>query len=111
VPTKTFDAAALLQHVEHAQGERVKLADIARPVGWDATSQSRALAEGLLEAERLGGQGNPYGITRDDAMRLLLAAVLAVAAGVAIAAMLRGLRDLGVTGDSAAEVLHRVVQT
>jgi hypothetical protein len=112
MPTNTFDAASILRDIERAdQAEAVRLADLSRRIGWDKSSQSHAVHEGLLEAFRLGGQGNAYGITRDDAMNLLLAAVLAVAAGVAIASMLRGLKSAGVTGQLAADVLHATVPT
>ena len=111
MPSNTFDAAAILRDLEQADAERVPLVKIARPIGWDASSQSHAIAEGLLDARRLGGRGNPYGITRDDAITLLLAAVLAVAAGIAIAAALRGLKGAGVTGQLAADVLRATVPT
>jgi hypothetical protein len=111
MPTTTLAAAAILRDLEQAEAERIKLADLSRRIGWDKASQSHAVTEGLLDARRLGGPGNPYGITRDDAITLLLAALLAVAAGVAIAAMLRGLKAQGVTGDLAAEVLHATVRT
>jgi hypothetical protein len=109
--TDAIDAAAILRDIEQAEAERVRLADLSRRIGWDKSLQSRALAEGLLEAERSPGRGHPYTITRDDAVTLLLAAVLAFAAGVAIASMLRGLKAQGVTGDLAADVLRTTSPT
>ena len=111
MPSNTIDAAAILRDIDQAEAERIKLADLSRAIGWDASSQSHAVAEGLLDARRLGGQGNPYGISRDDAFTLLLAAVFAVAAGIAIASALRAFKGTGITGDLAAEVLHATVQT
>jgi hypothetical protein len=113
MPTLTREAAgAIFRDLEQAEAERVKLADLSRTIGWDRASQSHAIREGLLDAKQARpGPGNPYSVTRDDAITLLLAALLAVAAGVAIAAMLRGLKAQGVTGDLAAEVLHATVRT
>lgn len=109
--TSAIDAAAILHDLERADAERVRLADLSRRIGWDKSLQSRALAEGLLEAERGPGRGHPYTITRDDALTLLLAALVAIAAGVAIGSALRGLKGTGVTGDLAAEVLRATVPT
>lgn len=111
MPTNTLAAAAILRDLEQAEADRIKLADLSRAIGWDKWSQSQAVNEGLLDARRLGGQGNPYGITRDDAIMLLLAAVLAFAAGVAIGSMLRGVKGAGMTSDLAAEVLRATAQT
>lgn len=111
MPTNSLAAAAILRDLEQAEAERIKLADLSRRIGWDKASQSHAVTEGLLDARRLGGPGNPYGITRDDAFTLLLAALVAVSSGIAVASALRGLKGTGVTGPLAAEVLRKTVPT
>lgn len=110
--TCTIDAAGILRDLEQAEADRIRLADLSRRIGWDRASQSHAITDHLLEAEQdRPGPGNPYTVTLDEAFTLLLAAVLACAAGAAIVAMLRGLKGAGVTGGLAAEVLRATVQT
>jgi hypothetical protein len=109
--TPTLAAAAILRDLEQAKAERVKLADLSRRIGWDKSLQSRAVHEGLLDVEQPGGRGYPYMVTRDDAFTLLLAALVAVAAGIAVASALRGLKGTGVTGPLAAEVLRATIPT
>jgi hypothetical protein len=108
----TIDAAGILRDLEHEQAEAVRLADLSRRIGWSYAQQSKAISTGVLEAKRLEADRRlPYVITHDEAITLLLAAVLAVAAGIAIAAALRGLKGAGVTGQLAADVLHATVPT
>jgi hypothetical protein len=108
-----FDPArtsAILAEIDRAPG-RVRLADLSPQLGLTPKIQNTVIREGLLEVDRLGGRGNPYVISPDEARKLLLAALLAVAAGVALAIMLRGLEGAGVTGKVAAEVLSSTVKT
>jgi hypothetical protein len=109
----TIDAAAILRDLERVQAERVRLVDLSRRIGWSEVQQSKAIRAGLLEAERDATEPRtrPYTITRDEALTLLLAAVLALLAGAAIAAALRGVKSAGLTGPVAAEALHAIVQT
>jgi hypothetical protein len=108
----TFDVAAILRDLERAEAERVQLADLSRRIGWSYAQQSKAISSGALEAERdLSDRRHPYLITRDEATTLLLAAVLALAAGVAIAAMLRGVKGAGLVGPAAAAALRSAVPT
>ena len=106
-PTST---AAILRDIDRAP-ERVRLADLSPRLGVTPKTQNTVIREHLLEAERLGGRGNPYAITRDEARTLLLAVVLAAAAGIALAVMLRGVKGAGLTGSVAAEVLRSAVPT
>jgi hypothetical protein len=111
--TLTREAAAgILRDLEQAEADRIQLADLSRRIGWSYAQQSKAISTGALEAERLETDRRyPYVITQDEALTLLLAAVLAVAAGIAIVAALRGLKGAGVTGQLAADVLHATVPT
>jgi hypothetical protein len=105
-------ASAILAEIEQAkQAERMRLADLSRALGITPKSQNHLIATGLLDAERLGGRGNPYAISTDEARTLLLAVVLAVAAGVAISIMLRGVKDAGLVGPAAAAALRSAVPT
>jgi hypothetical protein len=97
--TSTIDAAAILRDIDQAEAERVRLADLSRAIGWSRAQQSKAIAAGLLEAEPGSGPGHPYTVSKDEARTLLLAAILAIAAGVAIAIMLRGVKGAGLSGD------------
>ena len=101
----------MLRDLERAEAERVRLADLSRRIGWDRASQSRAISAHLLEAEHGRGPGGPYTVTRDEALKLLLAAVLALLAGAAVVAALRGVKSAGLTGPSAAAAIHALVQT
>lgn len=97
------DVAAILSDLEHR--ERVPLAGLSRQLGVSKNTQHYAVAQGLLKPVRApipGTPGHPYVIGQEDASRLLLATVLAVAAGVAIAVILRGLVGAGVPGPAAA---------
>jgi hypothetical protein len=85
----------------------VRLRDLSSLIGWTETGQRYAVRTGLLEAEKVrNAPGQPYRITSDEACTLLLAALLALAAGVAIAVMLRGVKGAGLTGDAAAATIR-----
>jgi len=98
------DAAGILADLDQAATWR--LTELRSRLGVSPDAQNTLIAEGLLEAEHVPGRGSPYAITTDEARTLLLAVVLAVAAGVALAIMLRGVKGAGITGDLAAELLR-----
>jgi hypothetical protein len=102
--TSTIDAAAILRDIEQAEADRLKLADLSRAIGWSRAQQSKAIAAHLIDAEPGYGPGKPYTVTKDEARTLLFAAVLAIAAGVAIAVMLRGVKGANLPADLAAAV-------
>ena len=103
---ESIDARAILGKIE--QSPYVRLPDISKQIGWTRTGRQYAIREGLLEAEPMGGRGNPYRLTRDEACKLLYAALLALAAGVAIAVMLRAVKGTGVTGAAAAAAIRNM---
>lgn len=107
-----FDLActgAILRDLDRAP-ERVRLADLSPRLGLTPKTQNTVIRAHLLEAEHLGGRGNPYAISRDEARTLLLAVVLAVAAGVALSVMLRGVKDAGLVGTAAAAALRSTLR-
>lgn len=99
-----LDVAATLAEIE--QREFVSLPELGAKIGLGQQARKYAIREGLIEGQQMGGQGNPYQVTRDEAVTLLFAAVVAFAAGVAIATILRGLKGAGVTGVAAAAALE-----
>lgn len=75
--------------------EVIPLPVVRELAGWDRDAQSDAVKEGLIRPIDQRGKANCYQVTRDDAALILVAAVLAFAAGVAVIAMLRGLQGAG----------------
>src|SRR5262249_555194 len=75
-------------------------------IGLGGPARRYAIREGLIKPEPLGKRCDGYRVNRDEALTLLLAAALAIAAGVAIAVMLRGLKNSGLTGTAAETVLR-----
>ena len=102
-----IDGKAILSEIGDKQ--YVRLRDLSPRIGWTGTGQGYAIRTGLLEAEKVhNAPGQPYRITKDEACTLLLAAMLALAAGVAIAVMLRGCKAAGLTGAAAATAIAAV---
>jgi hypothetical protein len=58
--------------------------------------RSRLLATGLIQTAPDAGPGRPKSLPRSEALEVLWAALLAVALGVGIAAILRGAANLGI---------------
>jgi hypothetical protein len=87
-------AQALLD--ELPSGPVVSLPEVRKLVGWTRREQSYAVTAGLIRPlpER-AGYGGGYQVTRDDAVLILVAAALALAAGVAIVVMIRAIRGAG----------------
>jgi hypothetical protein len=105
---ESIDGRAILGTIERSGGY-VRLPDISQQIGWTRTGRQYAIREGLLEAEQVrNARGKPYRLTSDEAATLLLAAMLALAAGVAIAVMLRGVKGAGVTGAAAAAAIRNM---
>jgi hypothetical protein len=100
-----IDREAILSEID--QAEQVRLRDLSRQVGWTQTGQKYAIRKGLLAAEP-AERGRAYVVSRDEAYTLLLAALLAFAAGVAIAAMLRALKGAGLEGAAAADAIRNM---
>lgn len=98
------DAATILADLD--QAATVRLTDLRSRLGFSQDVQNNLITEGLLEAEHVPGRGAPYVTSPDEARTLLLAVVLAVAAGVALAIMMRGVKGAGLTGALAAELLR-----
>lgn len=105
-PVVDFSARAILSDID--QCPYVRLRDISPRIGWTPTGQKYAIREGLLEAEQVRGPGSPYLITKDEACMLLLAAALALAAGMAIAVMLRSVKGAGITAAAAAAAIRNM---
>jgi hypothetical protein len=87
--------------------ERVLLAEVGEAVGMDASSRSRAVKDGSVHPVGRAGLGGGYVITRDDALLIVIAAMVAVAAGIAVVTALRGLAGSGLSGSTLAAALPK----
>lgn len=75
---------------------RVRLSVVSREIGWDPADQCRAIKAGLVDPLPVPPAGRRgWQVTRDEALRIVAAAMLAAALGVAIVVVLRGARDSG----------------
>jgi hypothetical protein len=99
----SLDVAAILAELE--QGELVRLPEFGPKIGMGEQARKYAIREGLIDATPGRCRSEGYSVTRDEAVTLLLAAVLAIAAGVAVAVTLRGMKGAGLTGAAAAAAL------
>lgn len=100
-----IDGAALLAEIDAADGG-VRLVELRPKIGLTRSAQYHVLATELLEVVPGRARRDGYVVTQDEARVLLLAALLALAAGIAIATMLRGLKGTGINGDLAAEMIR-----
>ena len=103
-PIDTIDIDATLAEIEEC--EFVSLPALGERIGMTARARTYAITEGLIEHAPLTARKAGYRVTQDEALTILLAAVLAVAAGVAIVVMLRGVKQSGLTGEAAAVTLR-----
>lgn len=104
-----LDVAALLAEIE--RHELISLPRLGAQIGLGEQSRKYAIRKGLIETAgplAVENRYKGYAIKQDEAMTLLLAAALAVAAGVAIAVMLRGVKQAGLTGEAAASALRSI---
>jgi hypothetical protein len=77
-------------------GTPVRLPAVSRAVGWSSGVQAYAIQTGAVEVLPGKPSGRrSYMITREEALRILAAALLAVAAGIAVVTMVRGVRTAG----------------
>lgn len=86
--------------------EFTSLPELGAKIGMGNQSRKYAIRVGLIEPEPLKSRQHGYEVSRNEALTLLLAAALAIAAGVAIAVILRGLKETGLTGDVASAALR-----
>lgn len=75
--------------------EVIPLPLIRERVGWNRQQQHHAIEVGAIRPVEKRGKAGCYQVTRDDAVLILIAAALALAAGVAVVAMLRGIQGAG----------------
>lgn len=107
IPAMDGDAAReLLAEVETMP--TVRLVELRPRIGMTPVAQKNAIRTGVLEVVPGRGRWEGYAISRDEARTLILATALAVAAGLAVAAMLRGLKGAGLVGVLAAEAIRNL---
>lgn len=100
------EARELLSEIEAAPV--VRLVELRPRIGMTPLAQKHAVRTGALEVVPGREHWEGYAITRDEARTLILATVLAIAAGLAVAAMLRGLKGAGIVGAVAAEAIRNL---
>jgi hypothetical protein len=102
-----IDGPSLLAEIDAAK-DGVRLVDLRPRIGLTSGAQHHLIAEGLLETMPGRARREGYVVSKDEACVLLLGALLAVAAGIAIATMLRGLKGAGMVGAVAAEAIRNL---
>lgn len=75
----------------------VSLPRVSRVVGWAPDAQTRAIQAGVVEplSDPAPAGRRGYMVSRDEALTILAAAVLALAAGVAVVVMIRAIKATG----------------
>jgi hypothetical protein len=89
----SLDVAAILAEMEGR--EFVELPALGEKIGMDHKARQHAIREGLITPEAKRGANGRKLVSADEAMTLILCAALALAAGIAIAVMLRGVKGAG----------------
>lgn len=102
-----IDGPALLAEIDAAD-DGVRLVELRPKIGLTERAQAHLIAAELLETVPGHKRHEGYVVTKDEARVLLLGALLALAAGVAIATMLRGLKGAGIVGIVAAEAIRNL---
>jgi hypothetical protein len=97
-------AQALLS--ELPEGEAIPLPWVRERVGWSYREQSYAVQSGAIRPLPRKGPHGGYRVTRDDAILILVASLLAAAAGVAIVAMIRALQGTGIDPETLAQAMQ-----
>jgi hypothetical protein len=87
--------AALL--AEYDGRERIPLRELGERLGMDRAARSYAVTSGVIDTAGRAGLGGGYVIDHDEAVRLIVAAALAVGGAVAIVAILRGIKGAGLS--------------
>lgn len=96
-------AAALLADLPDA--EVIPLPIIRDRIGWTRDQQSYAVETGAIRPIDKRGKAGCYQVTRDDAVMILIAAAIALAAGVAVVMVIRGIRDAGLNAPALAQAV------
>lgn len=74
-------------------------------IGWTRDTQHDAISQGVIRPVEKRGKAGCYQVTRDDAVEILVAAALALSAGVAVVAMLRAIQGAGLDARVLAEAM------
>lgn len=74
-------------------------------IGWTRDAQSLAISQGVIRPVEKRGKAGCYQVTRDDAIEILVAAALAIVAGIAVVAMLRAIQGAGLNARVLAEAM------
>jgi hypothetical protein len=85
--------------------EVIPLPVIRDRIGWDRATQSYAVRSGVIRPVPERGKAGCYQVTRDDAIQILVAAALALAAGIAVVAMIRAIQESGLSAPALAQAM------
>jgi hypothetical protein len=96
-------AQALLADLPDA--EVIPLPFVRDRIGWTRDQQSYAVESGAIRPVDKRGKAGCYQVTREDAVLILIAASLALAAGVAVVMMIRAIREAGLNTSALAQAV------
>jgi hypothetical protein len=99
--TMSATAQALLADLPDA--EVIPLPFVRDRIGWTRDQQSYAVESGVIHPVDKRGKAGCYQVTREDAVLILVAAALALAAGVAVVMMIRAIKDAGLNPSALAQ--------
>jgi hypothetical protein len=74
-------------------------------IPWTRDAQALAVRQGTIHPVEKLGKAGCYQVTRDDAVMILVAAALALAAGVAVVIMLRAIQGAGLDAQALARAM------
>jgi hypothetical protein len=74
-------------------------------IGWSIRQQSYAVRAGVIRPVSQRGRAGCYQVARDDAVLILVAAAIALAAGVAVVAMIRAIQEAGLDASALARAV------
>lgn len=87
----SITAAELLAELPET-GEAIPLPVIAKRIGWNKVQQHYAIQAGVIRPLEKRGPHGAFQVDRDQAVGILIAYAVALAAGLAVVTILRGLQ-------------------
>ncbi len=97
-------AAELLADLPEA-GEVIPLPAISKRIGWNYVNQHYAINAGMIRPLEKRGPHGAYQVDREQAVMIMLAASIALACGVAIVVILRGMQGAGLDASALAQAV------
>lgn len=95
-----MSATAQVLLADLPDAEVIPLPFVRDRIGWTRDQQSYAVEAGVIHPISKRGKAGCYQVTREDAAFILVAAAVAIAAGVAVVAILRAIQDAGLNAST-----------